>query len=53
IGDRVRFFCTVYDPASGGYRFDYSIFVSMFIGFMIIAIGVYFLIKEFVINKRK
>ncbi len=53
IEDRVRFFCTVYDPASGGYRFDYSIFVSMFIGFMIISIGVYFLIKEFVINRRK
>lgn len=53
IEDRVRFFCTVYDPASGGYRFDYSIFVSMFIGFMIVALGVYFLIKEFVINQRK
>ncbi len=53
IEDRVRFFCTVYDPASGGYRFDYSIFIGMFIGFMIIAIGVYFLIKEFLISQRK
>ena len=52
IGDRVRFFCTVYDPASGGYHFDYSLFVGMFIGFMIIAIGVYFLVKEYYITPR-
>ena len=53
IGDRVRFFCTVYDPASGGYHFDYSLFVGMFIGFMIIAFGAYFLFKEYVINAKK
>ena len=28
----LRLFCTVYDPASGRYRFDYSIFVSLLVG---------------------
>ncbi len=29
ISDRVRFFCTVYDPHSDAYRFDYGIFLSI------------------------
>jgi protein SCO1 len=43
---RVRFFCTTYDPALGGYRFDYSIFVGMFIGALIIFTASYQLFKE-------
>ncbi len=35
--NRVRLFCTVYDPASGRYRFDYSIFIGIFVG--IISLG--------------
>ena len=30
--NRVRLFCTLYDPASGRYRFDYSIFITIIIG---------------------
>ena len=30
--DRVRLFCTLYDPASERYRFDYSIFIALAIG---------------------
>jgi protein SCO1/2 len=30
--NRVRLFCTLYDPRTGGYRFDYSPFVAMAIG---------------------
>jgi len=30
--DRVRLFCTFYDPASGRYRFDYSIFIALAVG---------------------
>lgn len=30
--DRVRLFCTIYDPASGRYGFDYSIFVGIAVG---------------------
>ncbi len=32
IWDRVRLFCTVYDPNSGRYSFDYSLFIGIAIG---------------------
>ncbi|RME35171.1 MAG: SCO family protein [Gammaproteobacteria bacterium] len=32
--NRVRLFCTLYDPASGRYRFDYSIFIGILVGLM-------------------
>ncbi len=32
--NRVRLFCTLYDPASGRYRFDYSIFIGIIVGVM-------------------
>ena len=49
---RVRFFCTSYDPARDGYRFDYSIFVGMFIGAMIIIIAFYQIFKEIRRSKK-
>ena len=33
---RVRFYCTTYDPTRNAYRFDYSLFVGLFIGASII-----------------
>jgi protein SCO1 len=30
--NRVRLFCTVFDPASGRYGFDYSLFIALAIG---------------------
>lgn len=32
IVDRIRLFCTIYDPRSDRYKFDYSIFVGLIIG---------------------
>lgn len=32
IADRVKLFCTVYDPSTGRYRYDYSLFVQIAIG---------------------
>ncbi|MGI9415370.1 MAG: SCO family protein [Hyphomicrobiales bacterium] len=32
IVQRIRLFCTIYDPRSDRYRFDYSIFVGLIIG---------------------
>ncbi len=29
---RLRLFCTLYDPAAKRYRFDYSVFIGIFIG---------------------
>jgi len=34
--DRVRLFCTVYDPSSGRYEFDRSLFFQIAIGLMIV-----------------
>lgn len=34
--NRIRLFCTIYDPRSERYRFDYSIFVGAIIGFLIL-----------------
>lgn len=43
ISDRVRFICTVYDPATDSYRVDYSFFIEIGMGFVaIISLG-YFL----------
>ncbi|MBF0161574.1 MAG: SCO family protein [Magnetococcales bacterium] len=43
---RVRLFCTTYDPTQDGYRFDYSLFIGMFIGGLIIFTVSYQLFKE-------
>jgi protein SCO1/2 len=34
--DKIRMFCTTYDPARDGYYFDYSLFIGMLIGGSII-----------------
>lgn len=30
--NRVRLYCTLYDPVSGTYRFDYSLFIAIILG---------------------
>jgi len=44
--EKVRLFCTVYDRSSGRYRLDYSLFVGMAIGIMILGAGVTSLLRE-------
>lgn len=46
LSNKIRLFCTVYDPATGRYRFDYSIFVGLFIGASSIGIVSFLLIRE-------
>jgi protein SCO1/2 len=44
--DRVRLFCTVYDPNTGRYRFDYSLFVQIAVGALVVlAVTIYLLIE--------
>ena len=44
--DRVKLFCTVYDPNTGRYRFDYSLFVQIAIGsFVILGVIIYLLVE--------
>ncbi len=44
--NKVRFFCTTYDPARDAYHFDYSLFIGMAIGSSIILTGIILLIRE-------
>jgi len=46
LSNRIRLFCTVYDPASGQYRFDYSIFMGIIIGLISIGAVSFFLVRE-------
>ena len=46
LSSRVKLFCTVYDPASDSYMFDYSIFVGLTIGLLLGAIFVYLIARE-------
>jgi protein SCO1/2 len=42
--DKIQLFCTVYDPDSGKYRFDNSIFVSIAVGLMCLGAIAFFVI---------
>jgi len=44
--NKVRFFCTTYDPARDAYHFDYSLFIGMAIGASIILTGLILLVRE-------
>jgi protein SCO1 len=50
---RVRLFCTSYDPTQDAYRFDFSIFINMFIGGTIILTGFVLVYKEKKKSKSK
>jgi len=52
--DRVRLFCTVFDPATGRYRFDYSLFVQIVIGALAItAVAAWLVIEMRRARRRK
>lgn len=45
--DKIRIFCTVYDPNTGRYRIDYSLFIQIGIGlFIVLAVGTYLLTES-------
>jgi protein SCO1/2 len=46
VSRQVRLFCTVYDPTSDRYKFDYSLFIGMFIGFMCVGVLGFSLVRE-------
>ena len=45
---RVRLFCTVYDPATGRYTYDYSLFIQIAIGLLIVLSVFIYLVREYV-----
>ena len=52
IVNRVRLFCTIYDPASGRYRFDYSIFISMVMGSLTLGAIAFVLVRAWLRGRR-
>jgi len=44
---RIKLFCTVYDPNTGRYKFDYSLFVGMGIGVLSVFAVISYLLLEF------
>jgi protein SCO1/2 len=53
LSSRIKLFCTVYDPSSDQYRFDYSIFIGFFIGLSSIGTVSFLLIREWRRNRRR
>ncbi len=41
-----KLFCTVYDPNSDRYRFDYSIFMTIFAGIISLGLALWFIVRE-------
>jgi protein SCO1/2 len=50
--DRVMLFCTVYDPTTGRYRFDNSLFVQLFAGATFILAVLLYLVREIIKARR-
>lgn len=44
--DSFKLFCTVYDPNSGRYRFDYSIFMTILVGTLCLGAIAVFVVRE-------
>lgn len=44
--DRIKLFCTVYDPATGRYRFDYSLLVEICVGLLVLLSVASYLVVE-------
>lgn len=46
VWDKIKLFCTVYDPGTGAYRANYSLFVEIFAGATVLAGIAWFLLRE-------
>ena len=46
LGNRIRLFCTVYDPATDSYRIDISVFIGTIVGVIVSILFGYVLLKE-------
>jgi protein SCO1/2 len=51
--NRIKLFCTVYDPNTGRYKFDYSLFVGMGVGALIVLSLVFWLLLEYSRSRRQ
>lgn len=47
LTQKIKLFCTIYDPVRDGYYFDYSLFLGMLIGASIIILMAVFALREY------
>ena len=52
IVERIRLFCTLYDPDRDAYRFDWSFFVGLGIGMLSIGLMVTFFVNQLLLHLR-
>jgi len=52
LSNRIKLFCTVYDPANEKYRTDYSIFLGSFIALTSVGLFGFLLLKEWRLSVR-
>lgn len=52
LGNRIKLFCTVYDPAADRYRFDYSLFLGIGIGLLSLGTLTALLLREWRRSRR-
>lgn len=50
--NNIRLFCTIYDPHSGRYEFDYSIFIGLILGIIILSAIATFIVREWRKNNK-
>ncbi len=50
--NNIRLFCTIYDPKSGRYEFDYSIFIGIIMGIIILGSIAIFIVYEWRKNNK-
>ena len=50
--NRVKLFCTYYDPSTDRYRFDYSIFIGVFIGAACLGLIAVVIVREWLKLRR-
>lgn len=50
---KVRLFCTLYDPKTDRYLFDYSMFIQISSGVLVIGAIIFFLARELLVARRR
>jgi len=50
--NNIRLFCTIYDPHSGRYEFDYSIFIGIIMGIIILGAIATFIVRAWRQNNK-
>ncbi len=50
--NNIRLFCTIYDPHSGRYEFDYSIFIGIAMGILILGAIAVFIVRAWRQNNK-